>query len=56
MVKECLSSKPLSATFSANRAFPLEFLKILLSNGHQKENSFHSEIDKEQLQVHVGIY
>lgn len=49
-------SHELSATFSANIAFPPDFLKTLLSNGHQKENEFPSESDKEPLQVHTGIY
>lgn len=34
MVKKSLPSNELSATFSANIAFPLDFFKILLSNGH----------------------
>lgn len=56
VVKKSLSSNKLSATFSANIAFPLDFLKILLSKGHQKENEFPSASNKEQLQVYAGLY
>lgn len=56
VVKKSLSSNERSATLSANIAFPLEFLKILLSKGHQKENEFPSESDKGQLQGRAGIY